>query len=406
MNGKSIKTVYIVGAGFSSYAGLPLTTHFTKALIEARKFASGPSRMIVDFLSRFIRETFDHSTTAGADTWPELEDIFTCVDLSANSGHNLGENFAPSDLRTVRRAILVRIFRMLDQKYGDARKKKSKDWRTLDKFFDGLDAGSVGFISMNWDCVLERKLQNILGGPLIDYGCSAIAAAMPDLPNRDDWHTQVGYEKQLRKPQIVQVGKTLTEEEVEKCIPLIKIHGSINWLYCDNCRRLFWFHPDQTLRIADQLVRKDDLRCIGKVLGKDDAGTKKTISRLDEKPKTLCLCSNQVPLSARLATFSYRKALEFPMFQKSWFAAEEILRTADEWIFIGYSLPPADFEFKYLLKRMQLCRSIRPVIKVVSGGDEDSVARTYWNYYRFFGRGIKKDVTFWGGGLSEYLEQL
>ena len=93
------------------------------------------------------------------------------------------------------------------------------------------------------------------------------------------------------------------------------------------------------------------------------------------------------------------------MFQKSWFAAEELLREADEWVFIGYSLPAADFEFKYLLKRMLLCRSTPPVIKVISGGDEDSVSRTHWNYYKFFGKGIKKDVTFWGGGISEYLEQ-
>ena len=36
------------------------------------------------------------------------------------------------------------------------------------------------------------------------------------------------------------------------------------------------------------------------------------------------------------------------MFQKSWFSAEKLLLAAENWIFISYSLPAADFEFKYL----------------------------------------------------------
>ena len=35
------------------------------------------------------------------------------------------------------------------------------------------------------------------------------------------------------------------------------------------------------------------------------------------------------------------------MFQKSWFSAERLLRNAKNWIFIGYSLPAADFEFTF-----------------------------------------------------------
>src|SRR5271170_7601286 len=111
-----IQTVLIVGAGFSNNAGLPLTSEFTDAILAARQFGPGPSRMIVDFLSEFIHDAFDVPRRAKAEDWPELEDIFTCVDMSANSGHHLGGLFAPADLRTVRRALLSRIVRMLDQR--------------------------------------------------------------------------------------------------------------------------------------------------------------------------------------------------------------------------------------------------------------------------------------------------
>lgn len=400
---KSVKTVYIVGAGFSSYTGLPLTAGLTDAILAARDFGGGPSKLIVDYMSRFIRETFNHSTTAKADKWPDLEDIFTCVDLAANSGHYLGSSFKPSDLRTVRRAILVRIIRMLDQRYEEGRRKKGDDWLTLEAFFSTLNLDEVGFVSMNWDSVVERKLQMGLGGPFIDYKCEALPVAIPDLPDEDDFSTQVGYLRALKKYNgTIQLGKELSDEDKLKCVPLVKIHGSINWLYCDNCRRLYWCHPDQVPRIANQLITSDDLNRMEHMLGKSAAKKKATISKLRQTPPVLCFCSPEVVLGARIATFSYRKALEFPMFQKSWFAAEELLRDAEEWVFIGYSLPAADFEFKYLLKRTQLSREKPPLIKLVTGGGTESALMTHRNYRRFFGRDIKKSNSYLKG-LASFL---
>jgi hypothetical protein len=401
---KKVKTAYIIGAGFSSYAGLPLTTNFTDAMLKARGFSSGPSKLIVDFVSQFIRDSFDISVTADGDKWPDLEDIFTCVDLSANSGHHLGGRFAPGDLRTVRRSVLSRIIRMLDQSYKTGRKGKSADWLLLDKFFSGIDLTESGFVSMNWDTVIERKIQVRLAGPFIDYGCDAIAAGVPDLPDSDDYQTTGSYLKALQKARVVSLGKPLTEVESARCVSVIKIHGSINWLYCDNCRRLFWVHPDQATMIADQLITSDDLRRIEKIIGKKGVARKQvTIDKLDNNPPMLCICADDVRLGARIATFSYRKALEFPMFQKSWFAAESLLREAEEWVFLGYSLPAADFEFKYLLKRTQLSRRTAPIIKVVSGGLPPAIKATRTNYEKFFGRTIK-DSTFFGGGLSAFMK--
>ena len=181
--------------------------------------------------------------------------------------------------------------------------------------------------------------------------------------------------------------------------PVVKIHGSANWLYCDNCRQLFWFHPDQSMKIADQLIRDDDIHRIERLLAKAKkrTNTKPDDSRLRAQAKCPC-CT--VALSTRIATFSYRKALDFPMFQKSWFAAEDLLREAEKWVFIGYSLPPADFEFKYLLKRIQLSRSEEPELIVISGGNRRDVRRTYDNYRKFFGRSVK-ETNFFSSGLTQ-----
>jgi hypothetical protein len=240
----NVKTVFIVGAGFSHYAGLPLTSKFTDALLEARDYTEGPSRILVEFLSLFIHDAFGHSSKAGAKYWPALEDIFTCVDLSSNSGHHLGSSFAPADLRTVRRALVARTIRMLHQAYKDPRKRKAEDWGKLSRFFDWIEPSGVGFISMNWDTVIEQKLIGIHTDAMFDYCCDALLASFPQ-----DGRT-------------VSAAGLLPRRSTEEATPIIKIHGSINWLYCDNCRELFWFHPDESWRIAEQIVRKDDLERI------------------------------------------------------------------------------------------------------------------------------------------------
>jgi hypothetical protein len=55
------------------------------------------------------------------------------------------------------------------------------------------------------------------------------------------------------------------------------------------------------------------------------------------------------------------------MHAASWRTAEKFLKSASDWIFVGYSMPAADFEFKYLLKRVQLGQLARPRITVISG---------------------------------------
>lgn len=395
-----VDTLFITGAGFSHHAGLPLTGQFTEAILEAREYHGGPSRAMVEFLGRFIREAFDHSPRASARYWPDLEDLFTCVDLSANTGHHLGHRFAPADLRTVRRALLARVVRMLDQKYRAGRTKKRIEWRRLDDFFAQIDLRAVGFVSMNWDTVIERKIELAQGHPTIDYCCDALAASIPDLPERENFPSERAFLRELGKGQPVTVAPLPVERRAaEACTPVVKVHGSSNWLYCDNCRRLFWFHPDQSSRISDQLISRDDVDRIRQFLSGRRSKAHEALDQMLRRPRVVCLCSREVPLATRMATFSYRKALDFPMFQKSWLAAEELLRSARRWAFIGYSLPPADFEFKYLLKSTQLSRATPPEILVVSGGSDGERLRTYANYQKFFGRSFKRE-DFFGSGLS------
>jgi len=100
-----------------------------------------------------------------------------------------------------------------------------------------------------------------------------------------------------------------------------------------------------------------------------------------------------------LVTFSFRKAFSIPQFQALWEQAHTILSDIDSWLFIGYSMPDADFEFKHLLKSAQLARK-EPKnwsASVILKDDAEAEDR----YKSFFGL---KDDNIYQGGLSNWVD--
>ncbi|WP_313806308.1 hypothetical protein [Sphingobium sp.] len=352
----------IVGAGFSFSAGLPLAGGFTKELLSlGRVVADGPSARQIAFIKSFADQVFGEGASRNPDDWPDLEDIFTLVDLSANTGHHLGPHYSAADLRVVRRAIIVRMIRMLSQAYKRRQRSPDAGWRALETFFDGFRADISAVLSMNWDTVFERGMARAQTLRRVDYGCHA-RAVMFDGNNLID------------RPL---AGDTLH---------ILKPHGSVNWLYCDACRETFWVPPSDTDQVAQTLFRRQDWAVLPKPK-----------SKLPAIRTPACPHCDTQSLGTRFATFSYRKALDFPMHSASWRTAEQYLKGAADWVFIGYSMPAADFEFKHLLKRVQLTEGDRPNITVITGGRDADV--TIDRYKKFFGD-VKGKRFFFRNGLD------
>ena len=85
LNMKKVEVAYILGAGFSTCAGLSL---------------------------------------------------FTCTDLPAKTGHHLGEPYALSNLRNIWQAPLSRVSSMLQREHDAARKCIGANWSRLTRFFN------------------------------------------------------------------------------------------------------------------------------------------------------------------------------------------------------------------------------------------------------------------------------
>jgi hypothetical protein len=358
-------TVLVLGAGFSSNAGLPLASEFTTELLNLRGLRlDGPSASLVRFIRSFVDLTFGEGVARSADQWPELEDIFTLVDLAANSGHHLGPSFPAAKLRLVRRAILVLMIRMLDRAYTAGKRRSDPPWLALQAFFQQMDVNTTSVLSMNWDTVVERGLARTRGLTNFEYGCGARRAV-------------------LQKGNLVR-----RVSRAQDVAHILKPHGSVNWLYCDACREIFWVPPDEDSRVARIIFRRSDWDAVA-----DPVWTTPPSVLSPQCPE----CEADA-IGTRFATFSYRKALEFPMFASSWRTAEEQLKWARDWVFIGYSMPAADFEFKHLLKRIQLTETTRPRITVITGGagSDATIAR----YERFFGT-VSSERHYFRTGLND-----
>ncbi len=235
---------------------------------------------------------------------------------------------------------------MLNSAYLDGKAKPTEERTLLLRFLNGISVDKHAFVSLNWDVVLEGCIEEL---------------RKPFSPL---------YSAEITPAEIVSYRVVEGHHKKQK-LSISKMHGSINWAYCDCCRRTFSVPINKVTTLASQVLNPDQVK---KLYGP------KALPRLD------CPYCD-VDLGVRLATFSYQKALRTPPFESSWLEAEKSLRLARKWVFIGYSLPNADFEFTYMLKRVALARVTRPEVTVITvdDGTQPDQLSPVKRYQRFFG---------------------
>lgn len=344
-------TTFILGAGFSKNAGIPLQSEFSELLLS-NQFDGRIDLVITKAIKSYLSDVFGWQE---GDDLPSLEDIFTCIDLSASTGHTLGPNYSPKVLRALRRFLIYRVLSILNYRY-----KESDDIsELLSKFYKNDSECRCSFIVLNWDIILEKHLKALDPSLKINYCSPCYDWHSPNLPLEHDG------------------------------VPICKMHGSSNWVYCDNCKSTF-FDLDRKLSLyLKSGIDKSDLQLF-------DEKIADTINLPENRKCKFC----EYPLSSHIATFSYRKSFRTAIYPSVWYHAEKLLSESNRWVFIGYSLPEADYEFKHLLKSAQLKTlngySDNKKIDVVVRKDKQARKK----FGGFFG---PRNIRFYNEGLSEYI---
>ena len=184
-----------------------------------------------------------------------------------------------------------------------------------------------------------------------------------------------------------------------KNIKVLKMHGSLAWLECPKCKRIFTDFADE-------------------IASEEFANT--TCPFCQDAVKTN---GDSPVLRSLIITPTFMKSLDNLNIKNIWHNAYIDISEADQIVFIGYSFPDADFEMRCLLKKatknnvkvdVVLCPSDDPnklVRDLMNRGFSSEEAKEYvWKmnlpqerYTSFFG---EDRVDFFYEGFSKYINSI
>ncbi len=309
-------TTYLLGAGASREGGVPLAAeilpvgHRLLRDLERSKGRApgtylerlGPGhadsfRSVFEFIARFLdRSTPDE---VAPDELPTIDTLWALVELAYEQHASFGPGGQWGDPRAVREALMDLMFHVLVgcRLNGDGEVTYGALPNPYERFVDQLRP-TDGVIALNYDTLLDSALE--AAERPIDYGTEVMRR-----DRRDD-----------RGP----------------CTPLLKLHGSFNWLYCPTCQRLEYFGPRNVAHLPLE-------------------GEERAACPVDESRREHLILPP-----------SLLKSYENLHLQRIWGAAAQLLQTCTRLVVAGYAMGDADIYVRYLVKQ---ATSINPGLRSI-----------------------------------------
>lgn len=347
-------TVIVFGAGATKDCGGPLTNE-----IVPEAFASPLPLVLqqssIDLLRKFLDDCFiQPGQSKLPQDYPGLPLLLSLLDTAIDRKEPMGSNWPTDELVKVRQAIEAAIFAVLD--FRSPQSETSSYARLLELAFPTGSLSEAVVISLNYDIILDLAMFDLCNqrkpGSAPSYGCDI---------------------------------KTESYQSKEQWGKLLKIHGSVNWMYCSQCHHLE----------IGWSSRSGAPRSIGTLF----------FLPLEEQYNNRALCPEcKTQMRPILITPTHRKDYRNPHLARIWYEAERALQQANRVIFVGYSLPDDDVEVIYLLKRgLTSWEPIKPQqITVIEKDDlnrQINVHPVGQRYRALFGKGIDFHVE----GFSHWL---
>ncbi len=308
-----MKTVFILGAGASAESGAPTMPTFiqtAKELHERNAFGAA-SIQIQDVLDAAYKD-LKLVQVKSSINYKNVEELFSAIDI-AQLIHCFGTR-QPARIPDLRTSIITFIFRTIEETvripFVNKRIGLPKGYDALSELVRKkveqtarLGRNDVSFITFNYDTCLEFAL--VRQGLGIDYG-------LPEPFLNND------------------------ENNYQFRVPVLKLHGSINWATCPKCGTL---HPTEVdpYRRAHLIHLLDSPSELKLQLGTNIAG------------KIHLKCGAALDPIPFLVPPTWNKSSTTSAgLQEVWRRAAKELGSAENIVVIGYSLPPTDTFFKYL----------------------------------------------------------
>jgi hypothetical protein len=385
------RTVLFLGAGASAPFGYPLTKAiFT--LIDARLrtgklFRRDPA----DFpraadaegrLRRYLDDFLPGCRENDAEL-PPITDVLSLIDHLLLAQNVPLLRLRSQDVRDFRelleRAILEALNEPSDQELA-AQGKPLLDRLAKWIYDSALTRGnSMAIISTNYDIVLESVLYERLDPTRRDLYCKVDYGFSWRQPFCDEEAFSADQRLMARQVQLHRIasdasgGEALRHRPEKPVLGLYKLHGSLNWLRCALCDHVYinTFGSIYHQAFKDKV---DDQNC--------------------------CSCGHG-PLQPVIVAPSMVRDIRDMNLLAIWQSALETLRTADELIIVGYSLPTEDIAIRSMFLRA--CRRPALTIRVIQ---KEPDADTEKRYRFLFPESAFPQFSFEVGGLEAFIAQL
>ena len=338
-----------LGAGASKPFGFPVTDEILPELL--RRLGQGdllPDEAAGDLqalLARLLPGLF----VAGI-TPPLITDVFSLLDQLIGADSALGPGVDAADLGRLRLLLEQGVAEVLAEPKGGARRagpalqERLAAWiyRTC-----GPGRRFISVISTNYDFGLERRL---------------LSRFSPrSIPTRVDFGL-------TWRPAHGAVRRGACPRPPRPSLAVYDLHGALNWRRCPVCEHIP-IHPSEA------------------IFREGEAG---------ESWRT-CSCG-YAPLRHVLVAPSMVRQVRDHNLLSIWQSALEALRTAEQWIIVGYSLPPQDVDIRSMLLRAFQARPSPPRVRVVELGKNREVEDRY--------RVLFPDLVFDTGGVEGLVRRL
>jgi hypothetical protein len=356
--------VLFLGAGASKVFGYPLTSGilpYIRAGLEDGSLLpleSNPKRerakmkRLREHLETLLPAFFDDDIEL-----PLITDVLSLIDLLLTTGEVAVPMLSTEEMEDLRTLLEEAIIYSIEPDAGEEQGSAALD-RLTDWILNAIDEGrAMTVVSTNYDTVVESLVfEKIEMDPELEVSSSV------DMGFSWREHSTGRYLEAVNQPPAA------------PRVRIFKLHGSVSWLKCPLCG---FIYINTVGSIVQQAFREDKI---------DYNNT--------------CVCGHG-PVRPVIVAPSMVRTIKDADLLTIWRSALEAMRVADEWVIVGYSLPPEDIAIRSILVRAYSGRGKKrkpPRIRVVQMSEDKRLVDRY--------RLLFPECTFEYGGFEAFIETL
>jgi len=304
--------VFVLGAGASHPDGVPLQKHILPLILSGEIEEINNSylgKLVADFINN------NYKYGKNVDQYPRLEAVFGFLDYFIQQNESLSSEYPYPTLIAIKEALIKLIHYVVDLKSNKGSTYYHQFWEAIQKY-----NSNTSIITLNYDTLLEQGFEFLFEKfGYLDY-------SIP-LMNYDRLHEEKKFTKWINPREPVEISGDLDPVSIK----ILKIHGSLNWKYCNCCNQILLTPWDKKIDLQQ-----------GKFLG----------YTYPDKTEYEYNCPlDGTDFQTLIMPPSNIKTLTHPVISQLLSESAREIRSTKKIVFFGYSLSDADVHIKALFQK-------------------------------------------------------